>query len=88
MCIRDRGYLFCSAFLPQFIEPTAPQGPQYLVLAIVFALIDFLVMGAYALAGTRVVKLLRQGAALWLDRACGGALLALSGSLALYRRGS
>jgi hypothetical protein len=34
------------------------------------------------------VRLLKQSGALWLDRICGGALLALAGSLALYRRAS
>lgn len=81
-----KGYLFFSAFLPQFIAPDAPQASQYAVLAIVFALIDFMVMFAYALLGSRAVHLLKRKGALWLDRACGGALLALAGSLALYRR--
>ncbi|WP_117195678.1 LysE family translocator [Rhizobium terrae] len=81
-----KGYLFFSAFLPQFIAPEAPQVPQYAILAIVFALIDFMVMFAYALLGSRAVHLLKRKGALWLDRACGGALLALAGSLALYRR--
>ncbi|KAB1086443.1 LysE family translocator [Neorhizobium galegae] len=78
-----KGYLFFSAFLPQFI---APQFPQYAILALVFALIDFAVMFAYALLGSRAVHLLKKKGALWLDRLCGGALLALAGSLALYRR--
>ena len=83
-----KGYLFVSAFLPQFINANAPQWPQYAALAVVFALTDFLVMAAYALAGARVMRLLKARGALWLDRACGATLLALSGSLALYRRAS
>jgi threonine/homoserine/homoserine lactone efflux protein len=43
-------------------------------------------MLAYAVIGARAVKLLRRRAVLWLDRCCGGALLALAGSLAFYRR--
>jgi threonine/homoserine/homoserine lactone efflux protein len=81
-----KGYLFFSAFLPQFIAPGQPQWPQYATLAAVFAAIDFAVMFAYALLGARAVQVLRKSGALWLDRACGGALLALAGSLALYRR--
>ena len=81
-----KGYLFFSAFLPQFIAPAEPQLPQYAALAITFAAIDFGVMLAYAAAGARAVRLLRERGVLWLDRACGGALLALAGSLALYRR--
>lgn len=81
-----KGYLFVSAFLPQFVDAQAPQGPQYLALALVFALTDLTVMAAYAAAGARVMRLLKARGALWLDRACGATLLALAGSLALYRR--
>lgn len=81
-----KGYLFFSAFLPQFIVPTEPQFPQYFALAVTFATIDFIVMLAYASAGAHAVRFLRARGVLWLDRICGGALLALAGSLAFYRR--
>ncbi|RZJ10026.1 MAG: LysE family translocator [Acidovorax sp.] len=81
-----KGYLFCSALLPQFIDAAAPQWPQYTAIAVVFAGLDFVVMLAYAVIGARAVKLLRRRAVVWLDRCCGGALLALAGSLAVYRR--
>ena len=81
-----KGYLFCSALLPQFIDPALPQAPQYLVIGGVFAGLDFLVMFAYAAIGAHAIRLLHRRAVLWLDRCCGGALLVLSGSLLLYRR--
>lgn len=81
-----KGYLFFSAFLPQFIVPTEPQLPQYAALAVTFAAIDFVVMFAYAAAGAQAIRFLRAKGVLWLDRICGGALLALAGSLAFYRR--
>jgi len=81
-----KGYLFFSAFLPQFIVPGEPQTPQYTALALTFASIDFAVMLAYAMAGAQAIRFLRANGVLWLDRICGGALLALAGSLALYRR--
>lgn len=81
-----KGYLFFSAFLPQFIATSEPQLPQYFMLAVVFGSIDFLVMLAYAAAGAQAIRALRAKGVLWLDRLCGGALLALAGSLALYRR--
>jgi len=83
-----KGYLFCSALLPQFIEPSAPQWPQYLAIGLVFAGLDFAVMLAYAVVGARAVRLLRRRAVLWLDRTCGAAMLALAGSLLFYRRGA
>lgn len=81
-----KGYLFFSAFLPQFVVPSQPQLPQYATLALTFAAIDFAVMFAYAGAGAQAIRVLRAKGVLWLDRLCGGALLALAGSLALYRR--
>jgi len=81
-----KGYLFCSALLPQFIDPAAPQWPQYLTIGIVFACLDFAVMFGYAAIGAHAIRLLRRRAVLWLDRACGGALLVLAGSLVFYRR--
>lgn len=81
-----KGYLFFSAFLPQFIDPTQPQFQQYVILALVFAGVDLLVMFGYALLGSQAIKLLKKSGALWLDRVCGGVLLTLAGSLAFYRR--
>ena len=81
-----KGYLFFSAFLPQFVVPSEPQVPQYVALALTFAAIDFAVMLTYAVAGAQAIRFLRAKGVLWLDRICGGALLALAGSLALYRR--
>ncbi|KAG8149817.1 LysE family translocator [Burkholderia catarinensis] len=81
-----KGYLFFSAFLPQFLDPSAPLAPQYVALAVTFALLDGVVMLGYALLGARAVRLLKRSGALWLERTCGAMLLALAGSLALYRR--
>ncbi|WP_423762198.1 LysE family translocator [Burkholderia sp. NLJ2] len=81
-----KGYLFFSAFLPQFLDPSAPLAPQYVALAVTFALLDGVVMFGYALLGARAVRLLKRSGALWLERTCGAMLLALAGSLALYRR--
>lgn len=81
-----KGYLFFSAFLPQFVIATEPQLPQYAALAVTFAGIDFIVMLAYASAGAQAIRFLRAKGVLWMERVCGGALLALAGGLALYRR--
>ena len=81
-----KGYLFCSALLPQFIDPAAAQVPQYLAIGLVFTGMDFSVMLVYAFIGARAVRLLRASAVRWVDRLCGGALLGLAGSLAFYRR--
>lgn len=83
-----KGYLFCSALLPQFINAAEPQWPQYAAISLVFAALDFSVMLGYAIIGARAVSLLRRRAVLWLDRSCGAILLALAGTMAFYRRGA
>jgi len=83
-----KGYLFCSALLPQFIDAGAAQAPQYLTIGLVFAGLDFAVMFAYAAIGAHALRWMKRRAVLWLDRCCGGALLALAGTLLLYRRSS
>ena len=82
-----KGYLFFSAILPQFVNPQAPQFPQYVLLALTFTAIDGLVMLAYARSGARAVQLFRTPMAMvWINRFSGGAIVALAGALALYRR--
>ncbi|MES2940055.1 MAG: LysE family translocator [Pseudomonadota bacterium] len=81
-----KGYLFCSALLPQFIDPAAPQLAQYVSIGLVFGLLDFVVMFSYAFAGARAARLLKGTVTRWVDRACGGVLLALAGSLLVWRR--
>ena len=82
-----KGYLFFSAILPQFVNPQAPQLPQYILLALTFTLIDGLVMLAYASSGARAVKMFHTPMTMvWINRFSGGALITLGGALALYRR--
>lgn len=83
-----KGYLFCSALMPQFIDPTAAQLPQYVAIGAVFCMIDFSVMLTYAFVGAKAIALLKASSVRWIDRICGATLLALAGSLAFYRRGS
>jgi threonine/homoserine/homoserine lactone efflux protein len=81
-----KGYLFCSALLPQFIDLAASQGMQYAIIAVLFAGLDMAVMLVYAFVGAKAMQLLTARAARWIDRTCGAMLLALAGSLAFYRR--
>lgn len=81
-----KGYLFFSAFLPQFITPSAPLAPQYVALAVTFATLDCAIMFGYSTLGARAIRRLKASGALWLERISGAALVALAGSLALYRR--
>ncbi len=82
-----KGLLFFSAFLPQFIEPSMPQLPQFMTLGAIFALIDCAVMVFYAAAGVRAARFLQNAATVkWFNRSCGTALIGMSGALAFYKR--
>lgn len=81
-----KGYLFFTAFLPQFLNPAAPLAPQYFTLALIFIAIDVAVMTAYAGLGVKAMQFLSRTGALWLDRTCGGLLIALAAALSLLRR--
>ncbi|WP_027857689.1 LysE family translocator [Marinobacterium jannaschii] len=74
--------LFFGAFLPQFIDPTAPLWTQFLVMALTFAVVEFVVECALA----RVAHQLRP----WLERsgkrfnrACGGIFAIIGTALPL-----
>src|SRR3546814_395620 len=82
-----KALLFMSAFLPQFINPGAPLLPQYLAVAAVLAVLNLVAMLAYALLGARMMRALQSGGLRWLNRLCGGALIGMAVTLALYRRG-
>lgn len=83
-----KGYVFFTAFLPQFIDPTAPLLAQYALLGLVFIATDVAVMVAYAGLGTKAVQFLSDRGALWIERSCGGLLIAMGCTLAFIRRGN
>ncbi|SEW12205.1 Threonine/homoserine/homoserine lactone efflux protein [Aliiroseovarius sediminilitoris] len=81
-----KGYLFFTAFLPQFVDPSAAILPQYALLTAIFIAIDFAVMAAYAALGATTARALRADGLRWIERLCGSTFLALAAGLALYRR--
>lgn len=81
-----KALLFMSAFLPQFIDPAAALAPQYGALALVLAVLNLAAMLGYAALGARLVRVLRTGGLRWINRLCGGMLIVLAGTVALYRR--
>jgi threonine/homoserine/homoserine lactone efflux protein len=81
-----KGLLFFSAFLPQFVQPTAPVAVQYATLAFITALVDIVLMALYAMGGQQAVRLLSAHAMAWLNRGCAGMLAALALALGLYQR--
>ena len=78
--------LFFSAFLPQFVDTSAPVVPQYAILAIASAGIDIGVMALYATGGVHAARLLTAGGLRRLNQTCAVIMASLAGFLALCRR--
>ena len=64
--------LFVAAFLPQFINPAAPQTPQWLILIATFAFCEVFWYAAYAVGGHSLRRWLHiPRVNLWFDRITG-----------------
>jgi homoserine/homoserine lactone efflux protein len=81
-----KSLLFFAAFLPQFVDTTQAQGPQYLLLGAIFVCLDTCVMLGYATAGTQAVRWLSQRSLRTLNRGCAVGMWLLAGTLAIWRR--
>jgi threonine/homoserine/homoserine lactone efflux protein len=81
-----KSLLFFTAFFPQFIEPSEPFAPQFLLLSLTFVLGDFMVLGAATFGVGRVRPWLQKAHVVRsIQRTCGG-LFALLGALLLFSR--
>ncbi|VEC01284.1 Homoserine/homoserine lactone efflux protein [Cedecea lapagei] len=81
-----KGLLFFSAFLPQFIRPQEPVAAQYMILALVSAIIDCIMMTIYAWGGRHAMRKFSANVMRWVNRSCAGMLAVLAVGVALYRR--
>lgn len=81
-----KGLLFFSAFVPQFVRPEQPVAEQYLILAVVSALVDCLMMSLYAVGGRRAMARFSARVMGWVNRSCAGLLAVLALGVGLYRR--
>ena len=49
-----KAIVFIAALTPQFIDPTRPQWPQFLIIGLTMCGVDTVVMSSYALLATRL----------------------------------
>lgn len=80
-----KGLLFHGAFLPLFISPAAPVGPQLLLLSVTFLVIGGSLDSIWALTASRTRPFLAR-AGRWRNRVTGGVLLTAAAGLALVRK--
>ncbi|MGR3322055.1 MAG: LysE family translocator [Pseudooceanicola sp.] len=85
--LNPKSIAFFVAFVPQFIRPEAALAPQFAVLIATFVTLAAANALAYALlAGRLRDRIARPGVTLWLNRAGGGALIAMAAMTASLKR--
>jgi threonine/homoserine/homoserine lactone efflux protein len=82
-----KALLFFGALFPQFITPSAPQLPQFLLLGATFIVFEILWLTIYSLTAARAKHWLQQPRrATLFNRATGAVFLIAAGLLATSRR--
>ena len=82
-----KALVFFTALFPQFIDPSRPQIPQFLVLCTTFVAFELFWLTTYAALGVKSKRWLQQpGRATWFNRATGSVFLMAAGLLALAKR--
>lgn len=82
-----KAILIFTAFLPQFVDPAGAVGTQFLVLGVLFLLLEVVALAAYAWMGARMQRWFAQprGKRLF-NRTCAGLLAGAGMGLLLSRR--
>jgi homoserine/homoserine lactone efflux protein len=82
-----KGVVFMLAVLPQFIDPHAPQWPQYGICIATIFFTDAVVMSGYVLLAARVFSSLRDVRHLrWLNRFFGSLFIGVAVLLATFKK--
>jgi threonine/homoserine/homoserine lactone efflux protein len=82
-----KALLFFGALFPQFIDPAAPQGPQFLILGATFVGFELGWLAVYALMADKARRWLREPRrGRQFNRAAGSVFLIAAGLLATSRR--
>jgi homoserine/homoserine lactone efflux protein len=86
--LNPKGTLFMLAVVPQFLNPTQPLVPQYLVIAATLAFTDLVINAGYTAFASRALASLRTPRQMrWVNRVFGGLFVALATMLATVKRG-
>jgi RhtB (resistance to homoserine/threonine) family protein len=82
-----KALLFFGALFPQFIEPSAPQATQFLILGVTFIFFELFWLSVYALTAARARHWLQQPRrATLFNRVTGAVFLLAAALLATTRR--
>ena len=81
--LNPKGIIFFVGFLPQFINPTSPVGPQLWILSISFVVLASINAALYAVFAAKARRLLASPKAQRRFNVGGGSLLTIAGGWAL-----
>ena len=82
-----KGIVFMLAVLPQFIDPSRPQLPQYAICGATLVFTDLVVMSGYTAFASRVLRLLREPHHIKaMNRTFGALFVAAGAVLATFKR--
>lgn len=82
-----KGTVFLMAVVPQFLNPAAPLGSQYLIIAATLCFTDLVAMGCYTTLASRMLRLLRtQRHVRWMNRTFGAMFILAGTVLATFSR--
>lgn len=85
--VNPKGTVFLLAVVPQFITPTQPLLPQYLVIGLTLGFTDLVVMFGYTALAARVLRALKSEEHMrQMNRVFGGLFVAAGAFLALFKR--
>jgi homoserine/homoserine lactone efflux protein len=86
--VNPKGTLFMLAVVPQFLDPSRPLLPQYLVIGATLACTDLAVNAGYTAFASKALAALRTPRQMrWVNRVFGSLFIALAAMLATVRRG-
>ena len=76
-----KAIVFMSALMPQFIDPSRPQWPQFMIIGLTMCGVDTVVMSGYALLATRLRRWLHDPRALKAQNRFFGGIFVGAGAL-------
>ncbi|MEB0045221.1 MULTISPECIES: LysE family translocator [unclassified Pseudomonas] len=82
-----KAILIFTAFLPQFVDPSLPVTPQFAVLGVLFLMLEWIAISAYAYMGLHMRRWFAEprGKRIF-NRCCAGLLAAAASVLLMARR--
>lgn len=82
-----KAVILFAAIFPQFIDPSQPSAPQFLMLGSIYLSAEFIATMVYATGGRQIRRLIRTSrGVIWLNKVTGGFFMGAGGLLLVTQR--